>query len=197
MTELTDFWAPGLLQFWYTLIIIDGCLEGCKPMGWRLPVRLSPHDTCHPWTWRLLVLRIFRSIALQKPTDQCSSLIWLLSWDHYKLKFRKCSNSLQGRPLWPSATYLINYYIHQVVTPLVARLCQKSILSHLEFNTLKPELSQARALLCPKKFVILGIEFKLWQRYNLKLTLPTKLFFFLPILEKEFPRIIQSASWAG
>ena len=74
------------------------------------------------------------------------------------------------------------------------RLCQKSILSHLEFNTLKPELSQARALLCPKKIVILGIEFKLWQRYNLKLTLPTKLFFFLPILEKEFPRIIQSAS---
>ena len=74
------------------------------------------------------------------------------------------------------------------------RLCQKSILSHLEFNTLKPELSQARALLCPKKIVILGIEFKLWQRYNLKLTPPTKLFFFLPIWEKEFPRIIQSAS---
>ena len=35
------------------------------------------------------------------------------------LKFQKCSNSLQGRPLWPSATYIINYYIHQVVTPII------------------------------------------------------------------------------
>ena len=31
------------------------------------------------------------------------------------------------------------------------------------------------SLLCPPKNVILGIEFKLWQRYNLKLTPPTKL----------------------
>ena len=30
-------------------------------------------------------------------------------------------------------------------------------------------------MLCPPKNVILGIEFKLWQRYNLKLTPPTKL----------------------
>jgi len=36
------------------------------------------------------------------------------------LKFRKCCNSLQGRPLWPSATYIVNYYIHQVFTPLIA-----------------------------------------------------------------------------
>ena len=35
--------------------------------------------------------------------------------------------------------------------------------AHAERTTLKPELSQARALLCPKKNVILGIEFKLWQ----------------------------------
>ena len=39
---------------------------------------------------------------------------------HELAQVRKCSNSLQGRPLWPSATYIINYYIHQVVTPLVA-----------------------------------------------------------------------------
>ena len=50
----------------------------------------------------------------------------------YLLKFRKCSNSLQGRPLWPSATYIINYYIHQVVTLLVAdghkgRPCKASV----------------------------------------------------------------------
>ena len=32
----------------------------------------------------------------------------------------ECGCLLQGRPLWPSATYIINYYIHQVVTPLVA-----------------------------------------------------------------------------
>ncbi len=61
--------------------------------------------------------------------------------------------------------------------------CVKMLAQPL-FLCAKPRLSQARALLLPKVFVTLGINFSLWQSYIFVLTFPTKPFFFLGGLMK-------------